>query len=307
MAFFRKYKTFEQISTAFLFEKETSILPRSYKSYVRNIEVFQTWLEDHDLHTKPIRKIKSEDIKKFFNYLGKERRLDKSTCEKYFLSLRKVFTYAELLEELEYIPFKHVVFPLKKKDQSADVISDDDLKLLLTTIESTDKQLYLACMIQYYCFIRPGKELRLLKIGDIHLRSGILVVQQENSKNRKRQTVTITKQLAEILKEYGVNKAEKSLYVFGKKKRFNTTAVSVNMLRYRFNKVRDMLGLSKRYKFYSLKHTGATRLHVSGVSMFELMSQLRHSKLESTQHYLKKCSGVASTRIRDNFPSPYEV
>jgi integrase len=93
-------------------------------------------------------------------------------------------------------------------------------------------------------------------------------------------------------------------YFIGNKKRFGNRACSINMLRWRFNKVRDRLNLSKGYKFYSFKHTGASRLHQSGISMRELMDQLRHTKLEATQHYVKKHIGIRNDRVRDNFPSP---
>lgn len=58
------------------------------------------------------------------------------------------------------------------------------------------------------------------------------------------------------------------------------------------------------YKFYSFKHTGATNLHMSGISMRELMDQLRHTKLDATQHYLKKYCGIVNERIKNCFPSP---
>jgi integrase len=111
-------------------------------------------------------------------------------------------------------------------------------------------------------------------------------------------------QLIDLCSEYGIGNADKSLLIFGKRKRFNTIPTSVNMLRYRFNVIRDSLNMSKGYKFYSFKHTGASRLHLSGISMRELMDQLRHTKLEATQHYVKKHVGVINTRIKENFPSP---
>lgn len=111
-------------------------------------------------------------------------------------------------------------------------------------------------------------------------------------------------QLIDICLEYGIDTADKNLYVFGKKKKFNTKPNSVNMLRWRFNQFRERMELPKGYKFYSFKHTGASNLHMSGISMRELMDQLRHTKLDATQHYLKKHCGIVNDRIRDNFPSP---
>jgi integrase len=126
-----------------------------------------------------------------------------------------------------------------------------------------------------------------------------------NAKNKLRQSVTMPQQLIELCLEYGIDKADGALYALGKGKRFNTRPNSVNMLRWRFNKVRDRLGMSKGYKFYSSKHTGASKAHLSGkISLRELMDQLRHTKMEATQHYVKKHIGIINPRVRDCFPSP---
>ena len=159
-------------------------------------------------------------------------------------------------------------------------------------------------MIEYYCFIRPGRELRLLKIGDIDCENGLITVQQENAKNKTRQVVTMPQHLIDICREYSIDTEDKSLYVFGKKKIFGDKPISINMLRYRFNQIRDRLNLPVTYKLYSMKHTGASNLHKSGLSMRELMEQLRHTNLSATQHYLKIHAGIVNDRIRDNFPSP---
>lgn len=304
MSIFRKYKTITGLMDGFLLEKETSTLHKTSQGYRGNINVFLLWLEDNRLKDVLIRNITENNITDFFYYLGKEKGLDKPTCGKYFEHLRALFNYAYDRGELNDVPFNHVVFPRKKKDQGADVISNVHLKPLLDYIKEKDPQLFLACIIEYYCFIRPGKELRLLKVGDIDCENGLITVQQMNAKNKLRQVVTMPQHLIDICKEYSIDTEDKSLYIFGKKKRFGDRPISINMLRYRFNKFRTILNLPNNYKLYSMKHTGASNLHKSGISMRELMDQLRHSQLSATQHYLKVHAGIVNDRIRDNFPSP---
>lgn len=304
MSIFRKYKTFEEIMPGFLLEKEIGIQHKSFSAYENNARVFLDWLKEHKLDRLPVRKITPEHISQFFFYIGKDKGLDRPTCEKYAMNLKQFFAYAGKRGECDAIPFNLVVFPRKKKDQGAEVISPEDLKILLPEIKRVDPQLYLACIIQYYCFIRPGRELRLLKIGDIDMNNGIITIRQENAKNKLKQSVTMPQQLIDICIEYGIDKADRNLFIFGNKKKFGTKPCSINMLRYRFDIIRNSLNLSKGYKLYSFKHTGASRLHQSGISMREIMDQLRHTKLEATQHYLKKHVGIRNDRVRNNFPSP---
>jgi integrase len=304
MKIFKKYKTIEELLPGFILERQMQAKYKNSQSYLHNCSVFIEWLKDNSLHHLPLRKIDHEIIAKFFQFLAMDKHLDRPTCEKYFMHLRLFFRYAQERGEIREVPFDLVKFPKKGLDKSPEVIREGHLKILLDRIKEKDPQLYLACMIQYYCFIRPGRELRLLKIRDIDLNQGVIKIVQENAKNNLRQIVTMPNQLLELCYEYGIDQANEDFYVFGNKKKFGPKPCSINMLRYRFNKVRDELGLPKGYKLYSMKHTGATRLHLSGISIRELMDQLRHTKLEATQHYVKTKMGVINPKVRDHFPSP---
>jgi len=304
MKLFKTHKSYDEVLPNFLAEREIALSSRTLISYRGKTDDFGRWLAIRELRNVSLRKISQETISDYFIYLAKERDLDRPTCEKYFLVLRSFFRYALKHGYIDFVPFDFVTFPTKKVDKSSEVIAKDDLSSLLEHIRKVDAQLYLACLVQYYCFIRPGTELRLMRIGDIDFKQGIIRVPMLAAKNRTTETVTMPNQLIDLCKEYKLNEADKSLYVFGKQRRPSMDALSVNMFRYRFNKIRDELNLSKGIKFYSFKHTGASNLHNSGMPMRGLMDQLRHKKLDATQKYVKKHIGTVNERIRDEFPSP---
>jgi len=306
MKLFKTYKTFDEISSLYLTGKEISLKHRTYINHRGKINLFSLWLKENNFSEFPIRKITSQTISDFFIYLAKIKDLDRSTVDKYFLVLRSVFIFAKQHEQTDIIPFEFVTLPQKKKDMGAEIISSTHLRILLPEIQKRDSQLYLACMIQYYCFIRPGTELRLMKIGDIDLTTGTIQVNTDHAKNGHKRIVTMPKQLIAICRSYGIDRKDKSLYVFGKHKMIGEDRpVSVNMLSWRFDKIRDSLNFPKGYKLYSFKHTGATALHNSNtVSLRGLMDQLGHSKLDATQHYIKKHAGFVNEKIKDFFPDP---
>ena len=277
----------------------------TYSNDVSKCAIFSRWLSENKLSDKPLIKITSEHLSSYFVHLATDKDLDKATCEKHFLELRLLWRFAKKRGEASKEPFDLIVFPAKKRDCSAEVIAPEHMRILLPEIEKKNKQLYLACMIMYYCFIRPGNEMRHLKVGDIDLELGTIRISLSTAKSKRTEVVTMPTQLIEICKQYGIDKADKGLYVFGKKNTFGTQPMSENVMAYRFNRVRDRLGLPKGYKYYSFKHSGASVLHQSGnVSMRELMDHLRHTKLEATQHYVKRHTGIVNTRIRESFPSP---
>ena len=303
MNIFKKHITVEELAPEFVTKKEMTTVHKTFITYIHHIKVFVDWQKANELNV-PVRRVTPKMMSDFFMYLANERKLDRDTIDKFFIHIKGLFKYAIKIGEISDLPFDLVVFPRKIKDQSADVIHPDHLRMLLTEIRKTDPQLFLGCLIQFYCFIRPGRELRLLKVGDIYLDDGLIKINQFNAKNRKEQIVTMPQQLIEICYELGIDKADPNLYVFGPKKMFGTKPVSENMLRYRFNKFRKKFDLPKSYKFYSFKHTGASTLHKSGISMRELMDQLRHTRLSATEHYLKKHCGIINERIKYNFPDP---
>jgi site-specific recombinase XerD len=280
---------------------------RDWSSDVCSSDLFSLWLKDHGLSQTPLKELTNDNIADFFVYIARDKDLDRPTCEKYCHSIKSVFQFFEESEQISKLPFKNVTYPINKRDCGAQVITTEHLKILLEDMKKTDKQLYLAFMTQFYCCLRPGKELRLLKVGEISFANGTVVVNTENAKTGNKRIITIPKQLIDLFYEYAIDKYDKTLYVFGNNKRGEPGEHpwSENMLRYRFNKFRDKYNMPKEYKFYSAKHCSATLLHNSGASLLTSMSHLGHSNIGSHQHYLHKHNGTVNEIIRDHYPNPY--
>lgn len=306
MNIFKKDRTFDEILPIYLKNKKITLRThKTFQSYKSQTEMFSKWLIDNDYSKFPLKKIDKKIVDAFFVYLADTRDLDRPTCKKYYNSIKGVFNYAIDNDELITLPFKKVPFPTKKRDCSAQVIPPEKLKILLEDIKQNDKQLFLACLIEYYCFIRPGKELRLIKGENFDLEKGTIRIESNIAKNGRQRIVTMPNHLVEVCNEYGIGKNNQQLFIFGKNKSFDTRPLSENMLRYRFNHFREKHNLGNGVKLYSFKHSGATTLHTSKiVSMVDLMNQLGHSNLTATQHYIKKKSGTINNEIKNNFPSP---
>jgi len=299
-------KTFSEILPNFLATKKITVKDAAYRSYVSKTNTFGSWLTENGYNRLTMAEISAEIIESFSVYLAEEKKLDRPTCQNYRTTLQHVFKYAMARGEVTALPFDMFILPKKKDDCSAQVIPPDHSKILLEDIRKHDRQLYLAYLTEYYTFLRPGKELRLLKVGDIDFNKGTITVSQENAKNGHKRTVTVPNQLLMEYKRQCVDKADKKLYVFGNRKKPSKEPCSVNMLGYRFRKYRDRNKLPKGYKLYSGKHSGASLLHQTGnVSMIELMNHLGHSSLSSSQHYIHKLSGTVNQEIRTQFPNPY--
>lgn len=140
-------------------------------------------------------------------------------------------------------------------------------------------------MFQYYLALRPGQELRLLKIKDIDFYNNMVVVCDETSKTTRR-TVDMSDDLVELCHQFYINTYNSEFYVFGCNRIPGLKQLGRNTLRERFNRIRDKLKLPKIYKFYSMKHTGGVKLLESGRTLEELRAHFGHTSITSTDYYV---------------------
>lgn len=309
MGILKRYKRFDEVVTMFLPEKEMQVTRTTYLGYTRAIFLFGQWLKEQGMDDKPMRKISVQDIANYSVHIA-GLKYDKPTCESFIMRVRSVFKYALKRKEIATLPFDRdlIVFPKKGKDCSAALIPSHIMPILLQDIKEHDPQLFLACMMEFYCGARPGKEVRLIRVRNFDLVNGVLTIDADKSKNGKVGRITMSDDFIEMCKEYGIEGADPDLYVFGKNHHLDTRPLSENMLNYRFHVYRTKYQLSNDVKLYSFKHMGASYLvHSKVLDILELKDHLRHSDLSATQHYVKKVIGDKNDAIRTQFPNPLNM
>ena len=278
----------------FLMRVKVQVNAKSYQSYQSKMRVFCSWMEKNNLSGLKVHFITRDHLLSFLNFLSEERELSRLTINKYLQILHVFFRY--LLEEKNVIienPVKNMPKIGKVVDQAPLPLQENDTQKLKDEIKRLDPQLWLACEFQYYCAIRPGVELRLMRIQWIDFERGLVRIPAPEAKNNKTQNIKIPSHFLKELKEvYYLDKySDKQLFVFGKHGRPGEIPLGVNTMSNRFNRYRDRLGLSKQYKFYSWKHTGAIDASDKGMNPYDLKNHLRHSSLEITERYLAKRRG----------------
>ncbi|TLX73679.1 site-specific integrase [Labilibacter sediminis] len=288
----------------YLKRQKTLVSAKSFESYQSKIRLFSQWLDREGMGENDISSITPEVINRFFDYLIHERKLQGRTIEKYGVNLKSLFN--DLIERKKIFesPMPPIPKVLNTVDHSAKPIQLDDMERLKNHIQSRDPQLWLAIQFEFYCFIRPGTELRLLKIENIDFHMGTITIPKDKAKNRREQTIGIPNQFLSVLKhQFYLDKFDKSFYVFGSNRVPGEKPLGKNTLRTRFNRFRDALGLSKAYKFYSWKHTGAIHASNAGIPVKDIQMQMRHHSLDITDKYLTKMKGSDSVHIKNNFPT----
>lgn len=173
--------------------------------------------------------------------------------------------------------------PEDEKFRSA--LKHNDLLRLKEYLGETNKHYLLACMMEYYTFIRPD-ELSNIKLKDIHIKEQKIFVSSAISKNRRDGMVGLNDSLIKLMIELDVFSHPSSCYLFGKKFMPSEEKADARIFREYFNKVRAFLQWPKNYQFYSLKDSGIRDL-ANAEGIVVARDQARHTDISTTNKYLK--------------------
>lgn len=149
----------------------TTLRKKTQQDYSSKMSIFLVWLDESGWSKTPVTLVARATIMPFFEMLATERKLCRRTIEKYMQILRAFFNWCEDmgLREYETNPIRRIPKLGKVIDCSPDVFSKTDRERLRNAIKPKEPWLWLACEMLYYCAIRPGTEMRLMKVGDIDL------------------------------------------------------------------------------------------------------------------------------------------
>jgi len=283
----RKELSIKYLVPKFLVSISPRLRVKSRQDYKSKMKYFIEYMEDKDM---PVTMIKRSDILPFFQELATDKDLCQRTIEKYEQMVRSFFDWLEDMgiREEETNPIKRLPKFGKVIDCASVPYSEDDRERLKAAIEPKEPFLWLACELQYYCAIRPGTELRLIKVGMIDKEHATITIPSELAKNKKTDTVGVPADVIDRMDLLGVFRYPADYYVFGKFGVPCMVPFGKNTMRNRFNYYRDQLQISKDKKFYSWKHTGAISSYNNGMPIQELKDHLRHASIATTEEYVRK-------------------
>lgn len=272
---------------------------KTYQNYQSKMRAFAAFLDKNRLRDLAVRNITRNHIINFATQLS-ESGLSRMTIKKYTQILHSYFDYELEAGRIEYNPVTKIPALGKIIDMAATPFHANERRRLREAIEPVDPQLWLACEIQFYCAIRPGTELRLMRIDWIDFERKKLKVPVDQAKSNRVDIVDIPAFLFEKMKH--LQSYSNYLYVFGKFGRPGTEPLGKNTMRNRFNLYREALNIPADRKFYSWKHTGAIQLLDNGLQPHDLQNHLRHRSFATTEVYIKKRAGNLDGKV-DRFAS----
>jgi len=268
-----------------------------YRSYLNNFKGYLTHVEQKDIVLLDFGK---RNALEYLDYLLLEKQHQPITRNNNLRGMKVLFNVLKGREYVEENPFIGIKM-LQVKQKRRKVFSKTESKIITNYLKQTDQELLLAVSLCYYCALRRT-EMRRLKIENINLEKGLILLDGTQTKNKKLGSITLPPHFNKYLKEIRIDKYPAHYYVFSKNLLRGETPCATNAIPKRHREMlRSLHAQGLLYdiegkSFYSWKDTAARDMIEAGVSAPTLQKHFRHSSLTTTQRYLESF-GVKNEQI----------
>ena len=223
-------------------------------------------------YNRPPDQLSEEDIRNFFLYLIKEKRVCESTVGIYLHGIK--FFFEKTLKQ--QWPVLNLIRAQKRKKLPV-VLSTEEVRQLLSLIKIPRNRVCLTTI--YSCGLRLSEGTHL-NVNDID--SKRMVIQVLNSKGGKDRYVPIPNRVLCLLREYWIGKRPRS-WLFPSNN--NLHHISNSAIQVCFKNVLRESGITKHATVHTLRHSYATHLLENGVDIRVIQGILGHQNPKSTVIY----------------------
>jgi site-specific recombinase XerD len=244
--------------------------PRTQEGYLLATRQFLDWAK------REPESLNAEDVRSYFLHLREERRLAPATIHIAVHALRFFFLHT-LQRDWEVFDLLRVRLPRKLPV----VLSTAEVRGILRTVEHPVRRMALSTI--YALGLRLGEGLSL-ETG--HLDSERLMVWVRDGKGGRDRGIPLPRPLLERLRMYWKAERPRSdsslLFV----PQGGVGRVHETTLQKTFTAARQQASVDKHATIHTLRHSYATHLLESGISLRTIQQLLGHSSLKTTEIYL---------------------
>ena len=222
--------------------------------------------------------ISEQQLRDYFTYLIKEKRLASSTLRTQIYGIK--FLYTKTLQK----PWPTLkVLRARRREKLPVVLDPEEAKQLLSVKRSPVARM--CATLMYSCGLRISEALKL-KVSDIDGQRMVVIVR--GGKGNKDRHIPLPRRTLELLRDYWRHHRPKSWL-------FNTLdgrPLADHSVRYYLKKARRDSGLKKRVSCHTLRHSYATNLMAKGLDVRVIQVLLGHRSLKTTTLYLHLTNSV---------------
>lgn len=236
---------------------------------------------------KQVCEVSKSDVESYYKYLQerpnkrREGGLSGRSIAHHIYSLKTFFSWLEVSNQLQSNPMSGLQFD-RVEHKQRQILTIAEVKQLYAVTESLRERAILS--IFYGCGLRRSEGVQL-NLRDVHFRSNLLYVR--SGKNGKRRAVPMSEKVKSDLWNYVLNErfsqAQETAFICG----IRGKRLLGNGLISALKKIVKRSELAKEVTLHSLRHSIATHLLESGLSLEYVREFLGHKHLETTQIYTR--------------------
>ncbi len=242
--------------------------PRTHRSYLFSVTDLASY------YRRSPDRITIEELRAWFLYLVKERRLSPASCRLYLNGVK--FFYLQVLKRAEF----DVDIPVPRRAQRIpELLTRSEVRVIIDACAPRKHQMML--MTCYGCGLRVSELVRL-RLRDIDGERSVLRI--ELGKGRKDRLVTIPATLLTQLRQYWQGQRS-SHYLFPRYRQWDVS-LGVSTAQKAYTLAKRAAGIDKIGGIHSLRHAWATHQLEAGLAIHELQHLMGHRNLQSTLRYV---------------------
>lgn len=266
---FQPVLSVEEKAWAWIESRKPHLRKKSYYGYQSKLRMFLAFKGDRPMSVRV--------VDEYFDH--RRGRVAGGTLADDKIYLARVFGGVTNVDYFSHLELPRYVAETKKHYQR------HHISIIRDHLLTHDPDLWFACQCVYYLFLRPGSELRLLKVHHFDLDEMRVHVPPHVSKTGRNEYIRIPKQFQQaVMSQLGHRSPTEWLFpgVFD-----DTKPIGGNTMMTRYRKHMLQLGYP-HYTMYGWKNTGGIDLARKNISPKKLQIQMRHSSLEMTDRYLRR-------------------
>tara|TARA_R110002020_G_scaffold210555_1_gene416617 strand:- start:26865 stop:28037 length:1173 start_codon:yes stop_codon:yes gene_type:complete len=257
--------------------------PDTFRSYQSMSNLLMSYLNLKGKEDLLCAQFNRQFVTQYADYIFFEKKRSARTGNNY---IKWCITFANFLVDRGYLNTNSIegISFFKEKKKRREIIDSETRATIFNHLSTTNPQYLTICLMIYFCFIRR-KEIAMMKVSNVQLDQGIIIIPSSFSKNGKDEAVTIPAKFINNLKNH-IGKAPGHYFLFSDNKlKPGVKAIAPKYISDVWSSLRKKLGFKNTYQFYSLKDTGITQLFMMGVPSIKIRDQARHQDLKTTEIY----------------------
>jgi len=259
--------------------RKNQLRHRSWQSYHYAINAFEKWLPDKETKMDQINKVMARSFLESLLRAGQKGKSINGI--RGFLTA--IFNYYAENHEDYVNPFRGT--QKYRQEVGKNIAFTDEQRAKLWAAMTPELRLFTRFI--YFTYIRPLELLRL-RVSDIRMDLGAIIIQGHQSKNKRQQAVEIPDAFMEELKLMEYDKMPGEWFLFGRGLKPGPESLGRNRVSAMHSDLLESMKFgNKNLTLYSWKHTGVVAAYKEKIDLHSIMRQLRHHSLDMTQIYLK--------------------